>query len=641
MKSEESLFNEAKVLHINGKIKDAQRIYLQLSKKNSNSSNLLFLLGTTCVQLKDYQKGKEFLNKSIKLNNNFAESFNSRGIIFAEEGFSHNRYKTIDKALYLKNYFDANLNKAVALKNISRFNEAITQLEICIKLKPNNFKIYNNLGNLFLHLKKYEKAKESYNAAIKLNQNFAEAYSNRGELLQLYFNDFEAALQDYDKAINIDKDLNYLRGKRLHAKMALHDWGDYNDEIKIIKKDIKNKKKTIYPFAHMSLIDDPEQQKIITELFLGKNNFVSKKKDIKLKNNKIIIGYFSAEFHNHPVMHLMLDVFKNHNKSEFEIYGFSIGHKKDEWTKSIKDYFDKFFDISDMSDTEIKSLSEKLKLDIAINLTGHTLNSRNNIFLKQVAPKQVNYLGYPGTMGSKCFDYIIADKIVLPEDNKKYFSEKVIYLPNCYQANQTKIKIPDKEFSKKDFGLPKDKVIFACFNSSYKIIPPIFESWMNILKKCESSILWLLQDRRAGRENLWKEAQQRGIAKERIIFAQRLPTKEHLKRLKFIDLFLDTFPYNAHTTASEAIRAGVPILTLRGKSFPSRVASSILTNVGLESLISTNLKDYEKKAISLVKNDNEISNLKKHLKQKSNLNKLFNNKVFTKDIEKIYKEILD
>ena len=280
-------------------------------------------------------------------------------------------------------------------------------------------------------------------------------------------------------------------------------------------------------------------------------------------------------------------------------------------------------------------------MDIAINLTGHTLNARNNIFLKQVAPKQVNYLGYPGTMGSKCFDYIIADKIVLPEDNKKYFSEKVVYLPNCYQANQTKIKIPDKEFSKKDFGLPKDKVIFACFNSSYKIIPPIFESWMNILKKCESSILWLLQDRRVGRENLWKEAQKRGIAKERIIFAQRLPTKEHLKRLKFIDLFLDTFPYNAHTTASEAIRAGVPILTLRGKSFPSRVASSILTNVGLESLISKNLKDYEKKAISLVKNDNEISNLKKHLKQKSNLNKLFNNKVFTKDIEKIYKEILN
>ena len=205
----------------------------------------------------------------------------------------------------------------------------------------------------------------------------------------------------------------------------------------------------------------------------------------------------------------MLDVFKNHNKSEFEIYGFSIGHKKDEWTKKIKDYFDKFFDITDMSDTEIKSLSQKLKLDIAINLTGHTLNARNNIFLKQVAPKQVNYLGYPGTMGSKCFDYIIADKIVLPEDNKKYFSEKVVYLPNCYQANQTKIKIPDKEFSKKDFGLPKDKVIFACFNSSYKIIPPIFESWMNILKKCESSILWLMQDRRVGRENLWKEAQKK------------------------------------------------------------------------------------------------------------------------------------
>jgi len=642
MKSEELLFNEAKKLHINGKIKDAQVIYLQLMKKNSKNSNLLFLLGTTYLQLKDFSKGKEFLNTSINLNNSFPESYNSRGIIFAEEGDYLNAIKDYDKALSLKkDYYDAHLNKAVALKNVSKFKEAIKYLQLCIKLKPNDFKIYNNLGNISRDLKKYNSAKKYYTEAIKLNQNFAEAYSNRGELLQLYFNEFEEAIEDYNASIKIDENLNYIRGKRLQARMTLNEWKDFNQEIKIIKDDIKKQKKTIHPFAHMSLMDDPDQQKSITELYLDNNYLTPSKKNTSFKNDKIIIGYFSAEFHNHPVMHLILDVFKNHNKSEFKIYGFSIGPTKDEWSEKVKKYFDKFIDISDMSDSDIISLSKELKLDIAINLTGYTLNARNNIFFKQLATKQVNYLGYPGTMGSKCYDYIIADKIVIPEENKKYFSEKVIYLPNCYQANQEKINISDKNLNKNDLGLPENKFIFACFNNSYKITPSIFKRWMNILKKCESSILWLLQDIELGRQNLWKEAEIEGVNRARIIFAGRVPLKDHLKRLKFIDLFLDTFPYNAHTTASETIRAGVPILTLKGKSFPSRVASSILTNVGLENLIVSNLDDYETKAISLAQNYKEIENLKNHLAQEKNLNKLFDSKVFTKDLEKVYKKIID
>ena len=207
------------------------------------------------------------------------------------------------------------------------------------------------------------------------------------------------------------------------------------------------KKKTINPFIHTSLIDDPEQQKRITELYLEKYYLTPSKQKNNFKNDKIIIGYFSAEFHNHPVMHLILDVFKNHNKSEFKIYGFNIGPIKDEWTEKVKKHFDKFIDISQMSDSKISSLCKELKLDIAVNLTGHTLNARNNIFFNQLATKQINYLGYPGTMGSEYYDYIIADKIVIPEENKKYFSEKVIYLPNCYQANQKIIEVSDKNLN--------------------------------------------------------------------------------------------------------------------------------------------------------------------------------------------------
>ena len=244
MKPEEVLFNEAKELHIKGEIGDAQGIYLQLLKTNSNNSNLLFLLGTTYVQQKNYQKGKEYLNISIKVNSNFPDSYNSRGIIFAEEGDYSSAIKDYDKALSLKkDYYDAHLNKAVALKNISEFDESMKHLEICIKLQPNDSRIYNNLGNLYRELKRYNVAKRHYSEALRLNKNFAEAYNNRGDLLQLHFKEFERAIQDFDSAIKINKDLHYLKGKRLHAKMALHDWNTYNEELKIIKNEIKNKKK--------------------------------------------------------------------------------------------------------------------------------------------------------------------------------------------------------------------------------------------------------------------------------------------------------------------------------------------------------------------------------------------------------------
>ena len=249
MQSEVLLFEEAKKLHINGKIKEAQAIYLKLLKTNSKNSNLLYLLGTTYVQLKNFKKAKESLDISIKINNVFPESYNSRGVIFAEKGDYLNAIKDYDKALSLKkNYFDANLNKAVALKNISKFSEAIKYLEICIKLKPNDYKIYNNLGNIFSSLKKYTLARNSYTKAIELNTNFAEAYSNRGELLQLYFNDFENAIEDYNIALKINENLDYVKGKRLNAKMALHDWKDYEKEIKLINDDIKMKKKNNQSF---------------------------------------------------------------------------------------------------------------------------------------------------------------------------------------------------------------------------------------------------------------------------------------------------------------------------------------------------------------------------------------------------------
>ena len=635
-------FNIANNLHLSGNYLEAQKIYIELIKNNEDNFLLHNLIGTTYLQTKNYDLAIQHIDISIKINPNFPDNYNNKGIALAEKKEFSKAIKNYDQAILIKdNYFDAYLNKAIALKNIKKFQESVDYFNLCLKINPKNPKIYNNLGNLFVILKRYNEALNALDKAIILDEDFAEAYSNRGELHQTHFNNYDLAIKDYKKAIAINNKLDFVYGKLVHAKMYLNDWENFDNHISDIKKGILNNENIIAPFPLLALIDEPKLHKIVAEKF---SNKIFKKSESVIKKNiqaegKIKIGYFSAEFHNHAVMHLMLDVFKNHNKSEFKIYGFSIGSKKDEWTKKVKVYFDEFIDVSYMTDAEIKSLSKKLKLDIVINLTGHTSNARNSIFFNQLAPKQVNYLGYPGTMGSKFYDYIIADEIVIPEENKKYFSEEVIYLTNCYQANQEKIEVSDKEFKKEHFDLPQNKFIFGCFNNSYKITPQIFNCWMEILKKTKNSILWLLQSDSLAQKNLIKEAKNKGINENRIIFAKRVSVEEHLKRISFIDLFLDTYPYNAHTTASEALRMKVPVLTLEGNSFASRVASSLLYNVGLEELVVKDFNHYIKTAINLA-NSGRIDKLKRYLSKDANTEKLFNSKKFTKNLEKIYEDIL-
>lgn len=642
MTSTQDRFEKAKKLHLIGQYENAQKIYMELLKKNKDNFVLHNLIGTTFLQLKLHDNAINHFNISIKLNPNFADNYNNRGIIFAEKEEFNNAINNYDKAISLKkNFFSAYLNKAIALKNMKKFQEAVNNFKTCANINPNEAKIYINLGNLFILLKKYSEAKNAYDKAIILDSKSAEAYYNRGELFQLYLKDFKSAIKNYEEALKINKNLDFVYGKLMHAKMQINDWKNFDQNLKIIRKKILNKEKVISPFPLLSLIDDPDLHKIVA-MQHSQNIFKNKPKNNGRKINikkKIKIGYFSARLHDSPTLHLMFDVFKHHNKSKFEIYGFAHGDTDDKWTKKIKKYFDQFHNISKLSTPEVLDITRKIDLDIAINLTGHTLHARDDIFFYRAAPIQINYLGYPGTLGSEIYDYIIADKIILPKKAQKDYLEKIIYLPNCYQPNQKSRDISKKNFTKEDFGIPKKSFVFGCFNNSYKITPIFFNSWMRILSKTNNTILWLLQSDHEGRKNILKEASKHGIASDRIIFADRVSVEEHLKRLGLIDLFLDTHPYNAHTTASEAIRMGVPVITLKGKSFASRVASSILTNANLQILITASLKEYEKKAIDLVANK-EISDLKKHLANYKNINKLFDSKTFTEDLEKIYKEII-
>jgi len=360
------------------------------------------------------------------------------------------------------------------------------------------------------------------------------------------------------------------------------------------------------------------------------------------------LGYFSGDFRNHPVGHLIAKILETHDKSKFELYGFYLSDKKDEndnYYLRIKKAFSKFFHVSSMSISEIISLTKNLNIDIAIDLMAHTGSfddpNKFEIFHNRCAPVQINFLGYPGTSAIENVDYIIADKTVIPEKNKKFFTEKIIFLPHSYQPSEKIRALSKKIITKKNLSLPEDKFIFCCFNNINKILPSTLKLWSDILKKIPKSILWLLSNDENIKKNLKSEFEKKYINPERIIFCGKTPLNEHLKRIKQADLFLDTFPYNAHTTCSDTLWAGVPLLSLEGQSFQSRVASSLLKTSGLGELIAKNENDYVEKAIDIANNIEYLNSLKAKLKNSRDSNPLFDHKTFTKNIEKAFSLILE
>lgn len=333
----------------------------------------------------------------------------------------------------------------------------------------------------------------------------------------------------------------------------------------------------------------------------------------------------------------MAELFEIHDPRKFELYGFSFGHRpKDEMGKRVSLAFNEFFDVSSLSDREVTLLSRQLGIDIAVDLKGYTKDNRVGIFAARCAPVQVSYLGYPGTLGAGYIDYVIADKTVLPESSQDNFTEKAVYLPHSYQVNDSKRKISDRVFTKTELGLPQKGFIFCCFNNNYKILPETFDGWMRILKAVEGSVLWLLEENITAATNLREAARTRGVEINRLVFGERIKLDEHLARHRLADLFIDTLPYNAHTTASDALWVGLPVLTCMGRSFASRVAGSLLNALELPELVTYTQEEYETRAIALATNPYMLGEVSSKLERNRLNTPLFNTKLFAKHIEAAY-----
>ena len=598
--------------------------------------------GGTQHELKRYEEAINCFNTALNLKPDFAEAWSNQGNALHELKRYEEAINCFNTALNLKpDFAEAWSNQGNALHELKRYEEATAYYEKALKLNPDFVEAWSNKGKTLDQLMRYEEAITHYEKALNLNPNFIEAWSNKASDLVI-LKRYEEAITHYEKALNLNPEVDWGFGTLVHLKMKMCDWSNLPENIERLQHKIQSNEKISHPFNILALVDDGSLNKKSAEIY-AQDQFPP---DLTLgaipkipRHNKIRIGYFSADFRHHPVSMLTAELFELHDKNQFEIIAFSLGFDdKSQMRARLSQSFDQFIDVSSMSDLEITKLARGLEIDIAVDLGGFTINNRPSIFALRAAPVQMSYIGYLGTMGSQYIDYLFADKVIVPEESKPFYSEKIAYLPS-YQVNDSHRKIADKLFTRTELGIPQDSFVFACFNNNYKILPATFDSWMRILKATEGSILFLYAENEWAQKNLLKEAKARGIESQRIIFGKHLPTDEYLARYQACDLFLDTAPYNAGTTASDALWAGLPVLTLIGKSFASRVAASLLTAIDLPELITSTQSAYEAKAIELAHNPDKLASIKEKLAQNRSSTQLFNTSLFAKNIEVIYTKI--
>lgn len=617
--------------------------YLQQALKiQPNNIDALRLLGVTSALQKKYPEALKYFDKVIKLSPRNGVAHSNRGNVLQELGKYKDALLAYDIALSLEpSYVEAYNNRGNTLQALGRHQEALLAYDSALSLAPNYSEAYVNQGNALQALGRYEEAINVYGAAISLNPADKDAYRGRADALQDLGRYFEA-IQDYDSVIQCDANDGVAYGLRRQAKLYLCQWSSFDHELLQLSNRVTSVDEVIPPFLVLTSIDSLQVQKRAAELWVNSRYLFNPARNhaYRPKNERICIGYFSADFHNHATAFLMAEFFELHDRGKFELIAFSFGPDvQDAMRSRLLPAFDKFIDVNLKTDLEIAEISRSLGVDIAIDLKGFTKRSRPGIFANRAGPIQVSYLGYPGTMGASFMDYLIADPILIPETSRIGYTEKIAYLPGTYQANDAKRKISDIKLTREQFGLPADAFVFACFNSTYKFTPNVFSSWARILNRVPKSVLWILASDELVIVNLKKEAQIRGVDENRIIFSGKMELSEHLARHRLADLFLDTFPCNAHTTASDSLWAGLPLLTRMGETFVSRVAASLLSAIDLPELIANSHEEYENSAIYFGNNPESLDKIRAKLHKHRFNSTLFNTSLFTRGIEDLFTQM--
>ena len=501
--------------------------------------------------------------------------------------------------------------------------------------------MYFNLGTIYFKRMDYSKSISYYLQGIKYDPNNAFAYSNLAGCYEVIL-DYQNAVKYYKKAFFLNKKLLQIKEKLIKLQPKICDWSLYKYFEKWRDDFIRNSQFEGEPLSLIKLKDDPYKELQLSRKFFYSNFQSSKKIELINQNKKIKIGYVSADFRNHPVSLLLARVIELHDKSKFEIYAYSLGKEEDETTIRLKKAFDKFLYIGDLVDYEAINLIRKDNINIAIDLMGYTKNARPNLFAKRIAPKQISFLGYPGTTGGDSIDYLIADKYVISKELSKFYSEKILYMPNTFLPFDNTIKIEEKGISRKDYGLPEEKFILAAFHRIDKINPKVLDLWSKVLTTLDKAILWIQEPIPFAKENLFYEFKKRGISEDRIYFAKKTKQlSDHLKRQKLADVFIDTFFYSSHSTGIFALWSGLPVVTIKGLNFASRVVPSVLENLSMSELIANDDKEYIKIITKLYKKRDLLKKIKDKLEIHKEKNKIYNSKFFVRELENLYLSIED
>jgi predicted O-linked N-acetylglucosamine transferase (SPINDLY family) len=493
------------------------------------------------------------------------------------------------------------------------------------------------LGQREQALASCKRAVELMPTAAEFRFNLARAHEDFGDPL--------AALEECDRALALDPDIPGGAAMRLLTAFDLCQWRDRDDYIARVERQIAAGLPGANPFQLLALADDPALHRAGAEIAVRLRGPAAASTAVAARyprHERIRIGYFSADFYEHATMRLIAEMFEAHDRSRFELIGFDFGpDRKDDWQARAAGAMDRFIDIRAMSTREATELARSLEIDIAVDLKGFTQHERMEIFTERTAPVQAAFLGYPGTSGAAFFDYIIADRIVIPDGAERFYSEKVVRLPGSYQPNCRQLPASSAPIGRARIRLPADAIVYCCLNQTYKLTPAVFDSWMRILSHVEGSVLWLWVSRVATRCNLCDRAAANGVDPNRLIFASKLPLAEHLARLPFADLFLDTQPIGGHTTASDALRMGLPVLTAPGASFASRVAASLLHALDMPELVVAGLDDYEERAVELGRDRAALAALKRKLAAATASSTLFDPAAFARKLERGFVEMYE
>jgi len=668
------LADKGKVLTEVGQHRDALLCYQQAVSINPKHWMALHNQGCTLLALRSSTEALGVFDRLIEIIPNFAPAFNNRGVALKElkryeeavasyqqaivfnpqdieawcnlgDGLfklkRHDEaFAAYDKALALKSDFaEAWLGRGNIFRELRRYDEAISAYDQALALKPDLAEAWLGRGNVFIGLKRHDEAILAFEKALALEPDLAEAWNGRGNVC-FTLKRHDEAFVAYDKALVLKPDLTGLEGVRFHTKMQLCDWSNFDTECEHLISSIRSGNLNTPPLPFLTISSSPKDQFQCAKLWIANKHPPSDKpiwQGERYNHDRIRVAYLSADFCEHALSLLIAGMFECHDKTRFDVTAISVGpDDNSEIRQRFKESFERFIDAKTYRSDQIANLVKSLEVDILLDMIGFTANSRTSIFTRRPAPIQVNCVCYTGTMGAEYIDYIIADRIVIPENHYEFYSEKITLLPNSYQPNDAKRSIGGRTFTRTELGLPPTTFVFCCFNNNFKITPHVFDCWMRILNQVEGSVLWLLEDNATAATNLRKQAVARGINAERLIFAKRVPLPDHLARHRLADLFLDTLPYNAHTTASDALWVGLPVLTCIGDTFAGRVAASMLNAIRLPELITTTLEAYEQMAVDLAMHPEKLAIIKRKLADNRLITPLFDTKLYTKHIEAAY-----